>query len=87
MSYILKTLKDLAPGDTARIKAVAGQGSIRRRIAEMGLVPGVELMMERYAPLGDPVEIKSQGFHLSLRKEEADAIILEQNTGGIGNEK
>lgn len=77
-----RTLKDLAPGDTARIKSVSGSGSIRRRIVEMGLVPGVELTMERYAPLGDPVEIKSQGFHLSLRKEEADTIILESVAGG-----
>ncbi|HAG10113.1 MAG TPA: iron transporter FeoA [Desulfotomaculum sp.] len=72
-----RTLKDLVPGDTARIKAVNGNSSIRRRIVEMGLLPGVELMMERYAPLGDPIEVKSQGFHLSLRKEEADTIILE----------
>lgn len=77
-----RTLKDLAPGDTARIKSVSGSGIIRRRIVEMGLVPGVELTMERYAPLGDPVEIKSQGFHLSLRKEEADTIILESDAGG-----
>ncbi|HCF50540.1 MAG TPA: iron transporter FeoA [Syntrophomonas sp.] len=72
-----RTLKDLTPGESARIKAVTGHGIIRRRITEMGLVPGVELMMERYAPLGDPVEVKSQGFHLSLRKEEANTIILE----------
>ncbi|OPY57608.1 MAG: ferrous iron transport protein A [Pelotomaculum sp. PtaU1.Bin035] len=77
-----RTLKDLMPGDTGRIKAVTGHGSIRRRIVEMGLVPGVEIMMERYAPLGDPVEVKSQGFHLSLRKEEADTIVLELITGG-----
>lgn len=77
-----RTLKDLAPGDSARIKFVSGNGSIRRRIVEMGLVPGVELTMERYAPLGDPVEIKSQGFHLSLRKEEADTIFLESIDGG-----
>ncbi len=72
-----RTLKDLTPGESDRIKAVTGHGIIRRRITEMGLVPGVELMMERYAPLGDPVEVKSQGFHLSLRKEEANTIILE----------
>lgn len=77
-----RTLKDLAPGDTARIKSVSGNGSIRRRIVELGLVPGVELTMERYAPLGDPVEIKSLGFHLALRKEEADTIILESVAGG-----
>lgn len=72
-----RTLKELRPGERARIKAVTGHGSIRRRIVEIGLVPGVELMMERYAPLGNPVEVKTQGFHLSLRKEEADTIVLE----------
>ncbi len=72
-----RTLKELIPGERARIKAINGHGSTRRRIVEMGLVPGVELIMERCAPLGDPVEIKCQGFHLSLRKEEADTIALE----------
>ncbi len=56
---------------------VKGNGPIRRRIMDMGLVPGTELVMERYAPLGDPIEVKNHGFHLSLRKEEADTIILE----------
>jgi Fe2+ transport system protein FeoA len=72
-----RTLKELSPGERGRIKTITGNGSIRRRIVDMGLVPGTDLIMERYAPLGDPVEIKSQGFHLSLRKEEADTIILE----------
>ncbi len=74
-----RTLKDLAPGEKARIKSITGSGNIRRRILEMGLVPGMELMMERYAPLGDPVEVSSPGLFLSLRKEEAKTIILEQN--------
>jgi len=72
-----RTLKDLNPGEIGRIKSVTGHGIIRRRIVDMGLVPGVELTMERYAPLGNPVEVKSQGFHLSLRKNEAETIILE----------
>lgn len=72
-----RTLKDLVPGEKARIKAITGNGIVRRRIVEMGLVPGMELTMERYAPLGDPVEVSSRGLLLSLRKEEADTIILE----------
>ena len=72
-----RTLKDLNPGESGKIKRVSGHGSIRRRIMDMGLVPGTELIMERYAPMGDPVEVKNKGFHLSLRKEEADTIILE----------
>lgn len=72
-----RTLKDLSPGERGRIKLISGDGPIRRRIMDMGLVPGTELIMERYAPLGDPIEVKNQGFHISLRKEEADTIILE----------
>jgi Fe2+ transport system protein FeoA len=51
----------------------------------MGIVPGAELEMERYAPLGDPVEIKLKGYHLSLRKEEADNILLYQEDEGGNN--
>jgi Fe2+ transport system protein FeoA len=65
------------PGEKGRIAQVQGRRSIKRRILDMGLVPGSEIEMERYAPLGDPVEIKLKGYHLSLRKEEAENIILD----------
>lgn len=71
------TLKDLQPGQKALVKKIAAVGPVRRRIVDMGLVPGVEVEMERYAPTGDPVEIKIDSYHLSLRKEEADGIVLE----------
>jgi len=73
----MRSLKDLIPGEKARVKQVTGIGSIKRRIVDLGIVPGTEIEMERYAPLGDPVEIKLRGNHLSLRKEEATGIILE----------
>lgn len=72
-----KTLKDLLPGEKAKVLKVGGRGAVRRRIMDMGLVPGVEVEMERYAPLGDPVEVKIKGYHLSLRLEEAENVILE----------
>ncbi|MBO8159265.1 FeoA family protein [Thermosyntropha sp.] len=72
-----RTLKDLLPGEKAKVIKVLGNGAIRRRMMDMGIVPGVELEMERYAPLGDPVEIKIKGYHLSLRKEEAESVVLE----------
>lgn len=75
-----RTLKDLLPGEKAKVVKVEGKGAVRRRIMDMGLVPGVELEMERYAPLGDPVEIKIKGYHLSLRMEEAEYVILEEDT-------
>ncbi|NLV16585.1 MAG: ferrous iron transport protein A [Syntrophomonadaceae bacterium] len=71
------SLKQLSPGDRAVVKQVTAKGQIRRRIVDMGVVPGVEVEMERSAPLGDPVEIKIDSYHLALRKEEADAITVE----------
>ncbi len=70
-------LKNLEPGQKAKIAKISGTSSIKRRIMDMGLVPGAEIEMERYAPLGDPVEIKLKGYHLSLRKEEAENIVIE----------
>lgn len=70
-------LKNLEPGQKAKIIRITGASSIKRRILDMGLVPGAEVEMERYAPLGDPVEIKLKGYHLSLRKEEAENIVID----------
>lgn len=72
-----RSLKELEFGQKAKVIKITGDGSIRRRIMDMGLVPGSELEMERYAPLGDPVEVKLKGYHLSLRKEEAENIVIE----------
>jgi len=74
---IVKSLKDLIPGEKAKVRKVLGNGPVKRRIVDMGIVPGAEIKMERYAPLGDPVEVKLRGTHLSLRREEAEGIILE----------
>jgi ferrous iron transport protein A len=73
------TLKDLAVGDTARVSGF-GEGSraYRRKLLSLGLTPGTELTVTRWAPLGDPVEIKLRGFSLSLRKDEAASLIVEK---------
>jgi len=73
----MKSLNDLMPGQKAKVSKVVGAGLVKRRIVDMGIVPGTEIEMERYAPLGDPMEVKLRGNHLSLRKEEARGIILE----------
>lgn len=70
------TLKDLKPGERAMIAEVRAQGFLRRRILEIGLVPGRELEMIRYAPLGNPIEIKINGCYISLRQQEAQSIVL-----------
>jgi len=70
-------LSMVAEGRRARILAVGGVGALRRRILEMGLTRGTELIVEKYAPLKDPIEIIVKGFHVSLRVEEASHISVE----------
>jgi Fe2+ transport system protein FeoA len=72
-----KSLQELKPGEVARVVRVSGSGSIQRRILDMGIVKGTEIEVERVAPLGDPIEVKIKGYHLSLRKEEAANIFVE----------
>ncbi len=72
-------LKDLKVGSKARIIALtAGEKTYRHRLIAMGLLPGTELTVLRMAPLGDPVEICVRGFALSLRKQEASILKLEE---------
>ena len=70
-------LRSLKPGTKARIIKVSGKGALHRRIMDMGVVPGTAIEVERVAPLGDPIEVKLKGYHLSLRKEEAANIFVE----------
>ncbi|MDD3445000.1 MAG: FeoA family protein [Zavarzinia sp.] len=73
------TLADLRPGDRARITALGkGKGDYRRRLMAMGLMPGVHFRITRVAPLGDPVEIEVRGFAMSLRRGEADLLMVEK---------
>jgi len=71
------TLNKLKPGQKARIVRVSGGGATFKRIADMGVVRGADISVERIAPLGDPIEIKVKGYNLSLRKEEASSITVE----------
>ena len=70
-------LMELSPGEKGEITKVKGSGQIKQRILAMGIVPGTSLEVERVAPLGDPIEVKVKGYHLSLRKEEAKKIYVE----------
>lgn len=71
------TLKDLKPGQKGKVLKINVRGETNKRIVEMGVTPGAVVEVERVAPLGDPVDIKVKGYHLSLRKEEADGIEIE----------
>jgi len=70
-------LHELKIGQRGTIVRVGGEGPAKRRMLDMGLVAGTEVEVERVAPLGDPIEIKIKGYHLSLRKEEAVQVQVE----------
>jgi len=72
------TLANLKPGEKARISQVLAEGAIRQRLLDMGMLPGVEVILERFAPAGDPLWIRTEGFQLSLRRAEAAAILVTQ---------
>ena len=67
-------LSELQPGSKARIVDISGKGETKKRIIDMGVTPGSLVEVERIAPLGDPMEIKVKGYHLSLRLEEASLV-------------
>ncbi len=71
------TLDQQEPGFKGVVVRVAGNGRIRKRLMEMGVTAGTEIEFERVAPLGDPLEIRLRGYHLSLRKEEAATVYVE----------
>ncbi|AKB20105.1 MULTISPECIES: ferrous iron transport protein A [unclassified Methanosarcina] len=72
-----KTLNMLETGQKARVIQVRGGGSFRKRLLDMGMVPGTVLSVTKKAPLGDPVDFKLKGYNLSLRKAEAEAVVVE----------
>jgi len=67
-------LSETREGDSVTIVKVGGNGALRRRILEMGILKGTEVYVEKYAPLKDPLELIVKGMHISLRVEEADHI-------------
>jgi Fe2+ transport system protein FeoA len=71
------TLADLALHRAARVTSVGGEGALRRRLMEMGLLPGTPIEVVRVAPLGDPIEVRLRGYSLSLRRDDARAIDVE----------
>jgi ferrous iron transport protein A len=68
------TLDQLALGQSAKVIKLTGAPSVRRRLMEMGITPSALVEAIRWAPLGDPLDIKVRGYHLSLRREEAAAV-------------
>ena len=73
----MKTLRNIAVGETAKVKRLHGEGSLKRRIMDMGITKGSQVYVRKVARLGDPVEITIRGYELSLRKDDADCIEME----------
>ena len=73
----MKTLKDIAPGKSATVVRLHGEGAVKRRIMDMGITKGVNVSVRKVAPLGDPIERTVRGYELSIRKEDASAIEVE----------
>lgn len=73
----MKDLSDLTVGEKCRVTRVIAEAGIKRKLLDMGIVPGVEIHIQKVAPLGDPVDVLVKGYHLSLRREEAKAIAVE----------
>ena len=72
----MKTLKDVKVGQRATVARLHGEGALKRRIMDMGITRGVEVLVRKVAPLGDPMELNVRGYELSLRKAEAERIEL-----------
>lgn len=73
----MKRISELKPGNKGKIKKIEGSGNLRRKLLDMGIIPGSPFEVIKLAPLGDPVDVKIKGYHLSLRKEEAATVLVE----------
>ncbi len=71
------TLDKVKPGITVKVAKIGGKGAVRRRILDMGIVPGVEIRVIRKAPMGDPIEFEVKGYNLSMRKTEAELVNVD----------
>ena len=73
----MRTLKQVAVGETVVVKKITGEGPVRRRIMDMGITKGVEVYVRKVAPLGDPIKVTVRGYELSLRKADAEMLEVE----------
>jgi ferrous iron transport protein A len=73
----MKTLKSTPIGETVTVLKLDGEGAVKRRIMDMGITKGARIFIKKVAPLGDPIEITVRGYELTLRKDDAEKIIVE----------
>ncbi|MBE7071185.1 MAG: ferrous iron transport protein A [Eubacteriales bacterium] len=73
----MRTLREVKVGETVKVTKLNGEGAVKRRIMDMGITKGVEIYVRKVAPLGDPVEVTVRGYELSLRKADAEMVVIE----------
>ena len=73
----MSTLREVAVGGTCKVKKLRGEGTVKRRIMDMGITKGVEIKVQKVAPLGDPMEVTVRGYQLSIRKADAEMVEVE----------
>jgi len=72
-----KTLRDVNIGESATVRKLKGEGALRRHIMDMGITKGTVVHVRKVAPLGDPLEVTVRGYELSLRKSEAENVLVD----------
>lgn len=73
----MQTLKDVKVGETVKVLKLTGEGAVKRRIMDMGITKGTEIYVRKVAPLGDPIELTVRGYELSIRKADAEMILVD----------
>ena len=73
----MKTLRDVPVGGTVKVIRLAGEGALKCRIMDMGIIKGTDIYVRKVAPLGDPIEITVRNYELSIRKADAEIIEVE----------
>lgn len=72
------TIDDLQIGQSGTIAAVGGEGALRLRLLDMGLIPGTRVQLQKIAPMGDPIQIQVRGYELTIRREDAKMIEIQE---------
>ena len=72
-----KYLNEFNLNEKGKVKKIEAEGKIKRRLFDMGVTPGTEIVLKKLAPLGDPIEVTIRGYELTLRKDEANKVLME----------
>ena len=74
----MRTIDDLTIGESGVISQVGGEGALRLRFLDMGLIPGTTVILQKIAPMGDPIQIQVRGYELTIRREDARKIDIRE---------